>query len=117
MDRPCPAFGSTFHAVLFGKPGAQKTFVVLGMPPAGCRGGHRGEASAEADHYTDIPCRTGSGFQVNSQPCVNWRPSVAEIRLFARQSRDQLTSLANRHIGAVLPGGAVPVATLLSKLC
>lgn len=68
-------------------------------------------------NYTDIPCRTGSGFQVNSQPCVNWRPSVPEILLFARQERDQLTSLANRHIGAVLPGGAEPVATLLSKLC
>jgi hypothetical protein len=41
---------------------------------------------------------------------------VTEVRLFARHDRDGLVSLANRHIAAVLPGGAVPVATLLSQM-
>ena len=39
-----------------------------------------------------------------------------EIRPFARHDRDGLTALANRHIAAVLPGGAVPVSTLLSQM-
>jgi GNAT superfamily N-acetyltransferase len=41
---------------------------------------------------------------------------MPEVRPFARHDRDALTALANRHIAAVLPGGAVPVATLLSQL-
>ena len=41
---------------------------------------------------------------------------MPEVRPFARHDRDGLTSLANRHIAAVLPGGAVPVATLLSQM-
>ncbi len=41
---------------------------------------------------------------------------MLEVRPFARSDRDGLTSLANRHIAAVLPGGAVPVASLLSQL-
>jgi GNAT superfamily N-acetyltransferase len=41
---------------------------------------------------------------------------MPEVRPFARHDRDGLTSLANRHITAVLPGGAVPVATLLSQM-
>lgn len=41
---------------------------------------------------------------------------MLEVRPFLRSDRDGLTSLANRHIAAVLPGGAVPVAALLSQL-
>lgn len=41
---------------------------------------------------------------------------MLEVRPFARHDRDGLTSLVNRHIAAVLPGGAVPVAALLSQL-
>lgn len=41
---------------------------------------------------------------------------MSEVRPFARHDRDGLTSLVNRHIAAVLPGGAVPVAVLLSQL-
>jgi GNAT superfamily N-acetyltransferase len=41
---------------------------------------------------------------------------MLEVRPFARHDRDGLTMLANRHIAAVLPGGAVPVATLLSQM-
>lgn len=41
---------------------------------------------------------------------------MPEVRLFARHDRDGLTALANRHIAAVLPGGTVPVATLLSQM-
>lgn len=41
---------------------------------------------------------------------------MPEVRLFARHDRDGLTALANRHIAAVLPGGAAPVATLLSQM-
>jgi GNAT superfamily N-acetyltransferase len=41
---------------------------------------------------------------------------VPEVRPFIRSDRDGLASLANRHIAAVLPGGAVPIASLLSQL-
>lgn len=41
---------------------------------------------------------------------------MLEIRPFARHDRDGLTTLVNRHVAAVLPGGAIPVATLLSQL-
>lgn len=41
---------------------------------------------------------------------------MPEVRSFARHDRDSLTALANRHIAAVLPGGAIPVATLLSQM-
>jgi GNAT superfamily N-acetyltransferase len=41
---------------------------------------------------------------------------MPEVRPFARHDRDGLTALVNRHIAAVLPGGAVPVATLLSRM-
>lgn len=41
---------------------------------------------------------------------------MPEVRSFARHDRDGLARLANRHIAAVLPGGAVPVATLLSQM-
>lgn len=41
---------------------------------------------------------------------------MPEVRPFARHDRDGLTSLVNRHIAALLPGGAVPVATLLSQM-
>ena len=41
---------------------------------------------------------------------------MPEVRLFERHDRHGLTTLANRHIAAVLPGGAVPVATLLSQM-
>lgn len=41
---------------------------------------------------------------------------MPEVRPFARHDRDGLASLANRHIAAVLPGGAIPVATLLSQM-
>ena len=39
-----------------------------------------------------------------------------EVRPFERRDREQLTRLVNRHVGAVLPGVAVPVNTLLSQL-
>jgi len=41
---------------------------------------------------------------------------VPEVRPFARPDRDGLATLVNRHVAAVLPGGAIPVATLLSQL-
>ena len=41
---------------------------------------------------------------------------MLEVRPFVRSDRDGLASLANRHIAAVLPGGAVPIALLLSQL-
>lgn len=41
---------------------------------------------------------------------------MPEVRPFSRSDRDGLASLANRHIAAVLPGGAVPIALLLSQL-
>lgn len=41
---------------------------------------------------------------------------MTEVRPFARHDREGLTSLANRHIAAVLPGGSVPVAALLSQM-
>ena len=41
---------------------------------------------------------------------------MPEVRPFVRSDRDGLTSLANRHIAAVLPGGSIPVAALLSQM-
>jgi GNAT superfamily N-acetyltransferase len=41
---------------------------------------------------------------------------VVEVRPFSRSDRDQLASLVNAHIAAVVPGWAVPTATLLSQL-
>jgi hypothetical protein len=41
---------------------------------------------------------------------------VTDVRPFARHDREPLVALVNRHIAAVLPGGAVPVATLLSQM-
>ncbi|HEY3142251.1 MAG TPA: GNAT family N-acetyltransferase [Acidimicrobiales bacterium] len=41
---------------------------------------------------------------------------MVEVRQFSRSDRDQLAHLANAHIGAVVPGWAVPTATLLSQL-
>lgn len=41
---------------------------------------------------------------------------MPDVRPFARHDRDGLTALANRHIAAALPGGSVPVATLLSQM-
>lgn len=41
---------------------------------------------------------------------------MLDVRPFARHDRDGLTALANRHIAAALPGGAVPVSTLLSQM-
>lgn len=41
---------------------------------------------------------------------------MVEVRPFARSDRDQLADLVNAHIGAVVPGWAVPVASLLSQL-
>src|SRR5207244_3470467 len=38
------------------------------------------------------------------------------VRPFARHDRDRLASLVNRHVAAVLPGGAIPTATLLSQM-
>lgn len=38
------------------------------------------------------------------------------LRPFARHDRDGLTRLANAHIAAALPGGAIPTSTLLSQL-
>lgn len=42
--------------------------------------------------------------------------STTEIRPFRRADRDQLTSLVNAHIQAVVPGVAVSVNTVLSQL-
>ena len=39
-----------------------------------------------------------------------------EVRPFARHDRDGLTALVNQHVAAVLPGGAIPVSVLLSKI-
>jgi GNAT superfamily N-acetyltransferase len=39
-----------------------------------------------------------------------------EVRPFRRDDRDQLTALVNAHIAAVVPGGSVSVARLLSQL-
>lgn len=39
-----------------------------------------------------------------------------EIRPFRRADRDQLTHLVNRHAGAVLPGAAASVSTVLGQL-
>lgn len=41
---------------------------------------------------------------------------MPEVRPFVRADRDGLTSLVNRHVAAVLPGGAVPTSVLLSQL-
>ena len=41
---------------------------------------------------------------------------MLEVRPFLRSDRDGLVSLVNRHVSAVLPGGAVPVASLLTQL-
>lgn len=41
---------------------------------------------------------------------------MVEVRPFSRSDRDQLAHLANAHIGAVVPGWAVPTAALLSQL-
>lgn len=41
---------------------------------------------------------------------------MPEVRPFARQDRDQLLSLVNHHIATVLPGGSIPVSTLLSQM-
>jgi GNAT superfamily N-acetyltransferase len=38
-----------------------------------------------------------------------------DIRLFRRDDRDQLTRLVNAHTGAVLPGCAVPVNTVMNQ--
>jgi GNAT superfamily N-acetyltransferase len=42
-------------------------------------------------------------------------PSI-EIRPFRRADRDQLTALVNRHAGAVMPGAAASVSTVLGQL-
>ena len=41
---------------------------------------------------------------------------MIDVRPFSRSDRDQLAHLANAHIGAIVPGWAVPTATLLSRL-
>lgn len=41
---------------------------------------------------------------------------MSEIRPFLRHDRNQLTDLVNAHVKAVIPGCAVPVATLLSVM-
>lgn len=41
---------------------------------------------------------------------------MIDVRPFSRSDRDQLVRLANAHIGAIVPGWAVPTATLLSQL-
>lgn len=41
---------------------------------------------------------------------------MIDVRPFARHDRDGLAALANRHIAAVVPGAAVPVAALLSQM-
>ena len=71
----------------------------------------------QTGRYRLVPCRTGSGFHVEalvSSP--SWRLLMSEVRPFSRHDRESLTSLANRHVAAVLPGGAIPVSTLLSKM-
>jgi GNAT superfamily N-acetyltransferase len=42
-------------------------------------------------------------------------PSI-EVRPFLRRDRDQLTSLVNAHVAAVIPGAGLSVATVLSQL-
>lgn len=41
---------------------------------------------------------------------------MVEIRPFARRDREQLTQLASAHLSAVVPGGSIPVSTMLSQL-
>ena len=41
---------------------------------------------------------------------------MSEIRPFARHDREQLTSLVNAHIRAVIPGWSVPTAALLNQM-
>jgi GNAT superfamily N-acetyltransferase len=41
---------------------------------------------------------------------------VSEIRPFARHDREQLTSLVNAHIRAVIPGWSVPTSALLNQM-
>ena len=41
---------------------------------------------------------------------------MSEIRPFARHDREQLTSLVNAHIKAVVPGWSVPTAALLNQM-
>lgn len=42
--------------------------------------------------------------------------STVEVRPFRRSDRDQMTDLVNAHVQAVVPGGSVPVNTVLSQL-
>jgi hypothetical protein len=42
--------------------------------------------------------------------------STCQVRRFTRADRDQVTSLVNAHIGAVVPGVAVSVSGLMSQL-
>jgi len=42
--------------------------------------------------------------------------STCQVRRFTRADRDQVTALANAHIGAVVPGVAVSVSGLMSQL-
>lgn len=39
-----------------------------------------------------------------------------EIRLFRRSDRDQLAALVNAHVEVVVPGGAIPVNSVLTQL-
>ena len=41
---------------------------------------------------------------------------MLQVRPFARHDRDGLSHLANAHVAAVIPGGAVPTARLLGQL-
>ena len=41
---------------------------------------------------------------------------MSEIRPFARHDREQLTSLVNAHIKAVIPGWSIPTAALLNQM-
>ena len=41
---------------------------------------------------------------------------MSEIRPFARHDREQLTSLVNAHIKAVIPGWSVPTAAILNQM-
>ena len=43
-------------------------------------------------------------------------PSSLDVRSFQRRDREQLTALVNAHIGAVLPGVAVSVNAVMSRL-
>jgi GNAT superfamily N-acetyltransferase len=43
-------------------------------------------------------------------------PPSADVRPFQRRDREQLTALVNAHIGAVLPGVAVSVNAVMSRL-